>query len=191
MQIILAVILIIIAIIIFYAQSKIDNTTLSRLANVAGIISGIAALIVLALYTGSKLPPEGEPTAFPENVNTVVTISSLERWQDTGVFLNNGERVEVMVISGRWAYAPDQFLTSGEGNTQYICNNLLPSPSCVEPLPESPKGALIGQIGSMTFEIGVHTVVIAQDKGYLQLRINDADHGLSDNTGSLQISILK
>ncbi|MBL8092288.1 MAG: hypothetical protein JNJ43_18285, partial [Anaerolineales bacterium] len=112
-------------------------------------------------------------------------------WQYTGVFFNNGERVEVIVISGRWAYAQDQFLTNGEGDTNYICSHLLPSPDCTEPLPEAPKGALIGKIGNMIFEIGEQVVVIAQDTGYLELRINDEDYGLSDNIGSLEINILK
>lgn len=189
MQIVLAAGLIITAVILFYAQSKIDNVTLGRIANVIGIISGIAAIIVFASDKGPTPPSEGEPTSL--SANTIVNISALKGWQDTGVFLENGERVEIVVLSGKWAYAQDQSLSSGAGDTQYICSNMLPTPICAEPLPASPKGALIGRIGSMTFEIGAQTTLIAQDSGNLQLRINDADDGLNDNTGSLQVNILK
>ncbi len=52
-------------------------------------------------------------------------------------------------------------------------------------------GALIGQIGDMTFEIGTGTVIFSEGNGTLRVRINDADNGLHDNEGSLQVNIIK
>ncbi|MEM2126104.1 MAG: LecA/PA-IL family lectin, partial [Candidatus Methanosuratincola sp.] len=69
----------------------------------------------------------------------------------------------------------------------YICTAV----SCCEPLPRERKGALIGKIGNQVFFIGNGGSFTAGANGVLQLRINDCDHNLGDNTGSVIVRITR
>jgi hypothetical protein len=215
MQITLAILLAVIAIVLILSKRLLSNDALERAANATGIVAAVAALIVLAFYTSSlgsiNQPVASSATAvlditlFPTSSNTPIStqtvnpidtqlstasfmVSSLVGWQDTGMHVSRGDRLEISVISGTWTgeigHAP---ITNGEGDLGYICG----SPSCVEPLPTAPTGALIGQIGDMIFLIGKGNIIISEDEGNLLLRMNDGDSGLHDNEGSLQVEIAK
>jgi hypothetical protein len=56
-------------------------------------------------------------------------------------------------------------------------------------MPEVQRGALIGRVGDDLFLIGDKSMVEVEESGELQLRINDCDEGLVDNSGSLEIKI--
>jgi hypothetical protein len=147
--------------------------------NVGELVLYIYALVSRSINTPSH-------AAATQTTDRVFEVSSLIGWQNTGIHISNGERVEISVISGEWTNwrgrAP---YTEGEGDSAYICG----SPGCVEPLPTVPSGALIGQIGGMTFLIGAGTVILAEVEGNLLLRINDSNGGLYDNDGSLKVKI--
>lgn len=126
------------------------------------------------------------------NANVTFTVSSLKGWQATGVYVNKGDKVEITVLSGEWSYNPNESqYTSGEGDSNYVCGKIISPSECAEPLPTSPSGALIGQIGNMIFEVGSGAVISAKDNGTLRLRMNDANDGLGDNEGSLKVQIIK
>ena len=74
MQILLAVILFVIATVLFIARKKIKNEDLERAANIGGIIATIAALIVLAFYTVSPKPgDESQETSVPVYAPVILT----------------------------------------------------------------------------------------------------------------------
>jgi hypothetical protein len=56
-------------------------------------------------------------------------------------------------------------------------------------MPEVARDALIGRVGDHLFLIGDQSAIEVQEGGELQLRINDCDAGLFDNSGSLQVKI--
>ena len=114
-------------------------------------------------------------------------IDARQGWQSTDFFVEKDTKLMLQVIDGQWThwkgYAPYNF---GEGDTSYICGSSI----CVEPLPDFPKGALIGRIGDHIFGVGEQSSIEAQQSGILSLRINDADNeALYDNDGSLTVKI--
>jgi hypothetical protein len=54
-------------------------------------------------------------------------------------------------------------------------------------IPNTPYGALIGQIGEQSFLVGRSASIRAQQDGALELRINDK--GFDDNDGELTVTI--
>jgi len=58
-------------------------------------------------------------------------------------------------------------------------------------MPFEPRDALIGRVDDHLFGIGDQNEIIAPADGELQLRINDCEVGLFDNSGSLTIRISK
>lgn len=102
-------------------------------------------------------------------------------WQDTGMYLQQGENVEIKYQSGRWSASGD-FLFGAEGRDW----EPLDWPDNV--LKGYRHGSLIGKVGDGTpFYVGAGVVVKADRPGNLFLRINDAR--ISDNSGSLIVSI--
>ena len=56
-------------------------------------------------------------------------------------------------------------------------------------MPFVQRDALIGRAGDHLFLIGDSNTIEVQEGGELQLRINDCDAGLFDNSGSFRIKI--
>ena len=108
-------------------------------------------------------------------------------WQATGISFSANDSIEIEVTSGLWTHwLGTEPYNNGSGES-YICTDFLPGNECAEPLPNAPKGALIGQIGSHIFLIGSGNSIVAQQSGELHLRINDGDDGLFDNDGTLTV----
>jgi hypothetical protein len=119
-----------------------------------------------------------------------VEIDSRQGWQSAGLWIEQDTRLTIEVIAGEWNYWPESSPDNAGQGWSYICANVIPASQCVEPLPDFPAGALIGRIGNQVFGIGSGVTVVAQQSGRLSLRINDADHGLYDNRGKLQVRIM-
>ena len=68
MQILLAIILMVIAVVLFLSKSSIKNEDLERAANVGGVVATIAAIVVLAFYTTSINPQNTPPPPVVETL---------------------------------------------------------------------------------------------------------------------------
>ena len=110
-------------------------------------------------------------------------ISAELGWQNTGILLESGETFKVQFMSGE--IRDSDSVIRGPAGVGYICRDS----SCCEPMPEVQRGALIGRVGDDLFLIGDKSMVEVEESGELQLRINDCDEGLVDNSGSLEIKI--
>jgi hypothetical protein len=120
---------------------------------------------------------------------TTKTIDAREGWQDTGVRVKPGTKIDISVIEGKWTHwSGSQPLNPGVGGG-YICGKAMKPEDCVEPLPEYPAGGLIGKIGDQVFGVGMGISQVSTGSGTLKLRINDADVGLYDNDGELKVEI--
>jgi hypothetical protein len=56
-------------------------------------------------------------------------------------------------------------------------------------MPEVQRAALIGRVKDHLLVIADKNTIEVQESGELQLRINDCDEGLFDNSGSLKVKI--
>jgi hypothetical protein len=119
---------------------------------------------------------------------SIIEVSALRGWQLAGVEILQGDQLQIEVIEGGWTPWPYRTTYDGEGDTSWICTQMNTVP-CPEPMPSEPLGALIGRIGDQMFKVGTQSTITAENNGQLYLRINDADGGLFDNSGSLTVSI--
>lgn len=101
--------------------------------------------------------------------------------------MRQGQQFQVTYISGQWTYWTNTIQPFGPAGESYICRSSV----CTEPLPSSPKGALIGKIGNDVFFVGRSGNFTANASSPLYLRINDADAGLGDNSGSVVMRVTR
>jgi len=123
----------------------------------------------------------------------VIQVNSNQAWQDTGVTVQSGSPVAISYKSGQWTADPntnDGNLYDANGNPNIIVTQ------SGYPIQNANMGALIGKVSTNPpFLIGNGPAVTpAGQSGSLQLCINDDLHmkhgaGLTDNIGSLQVSI--
>ena len=135
---------------------------------------------------------------FATSLSTVATSTSQQYadvyanrgWQDVNVFVTYGDRVTIQYVSGEWTHWSGQIpYSDASGKYGYVCADSMPASECVEPMPDFPTGALIGKIENQLFPIGNSLTFTSESKGYLLLRINDADMGLHDNVGVITVQI--
>jgi hypothetical protein len=125
------------------------------------------------------------PLQNPDMISAQFTIAAPRDWQNTRLMVQPGDRVEIRYTGGMWRSAPDEPLHGPDGKGSYTCYG----PSCVEPLPNYPKGALVGQIGNgPVFAVGNAQSFVADQGGALELRINDV--GVYDAQGSVTVQII-
>ena len=118
-----------------------------------------------------------------------VQVSARTGWQRTGVVVEAGDVVSVSVVSGTWTHwEGGRPYNGGQGDTTYICANVMPASECFEPDPYSPQGALIGEIENWVVGIGTANTFTAQRNGELLLRINDLY--VADNDGELTVDVV-
>ena len=134
--------------------------------------------------------PSPVPTMTPTTEHLqVIQVNANNNWQDTNLEVQQGDEVQIAVISGSWTSQKGETpYTSGEG-TAYICEQTEVASDCTEPLPSAPSGALIGRLGDRLFLIGRGVTFVAQQDGQLFLRMNDDIYGMNDNDGSLTVNI--
>ena len=109
-----------------------------------------------------------------------VTVSAREAWTDTGIEVRNGQQIYIQA-SGEVRWGPSRRDgAAGERNSPYNANR---------PLPDRPGAALIGRIGERdVFFIGADEGPFrVRGNGRLFLGIND--DVLTDNSGSLRVTV--
>lgn len=161
--------------------------------------------LTLTWTPGKTYTPTSSPTATHTPTPSVtpsptISITVLDKrvqvradlgWQETGVYITDGDDVMVNYISGQWTHWKGAVpMSDASGKHGYVCANAMPASSCVEPVPDFRTGALIGRIDKRLLKIGNHLQFTSKDTGYLFLRINDADVGLGDNAGSITVEIV-
>ncbi|MEM8641512.1 MAG: hypothetical protein AAGG51_22255 [Cyanobacteria bacterium P01_G01_bin.54] len=176
---------------------------------------GIVVFILgLSLGTRIEASPDREAIEASPNREVVdyIAVDSTKQWQETGVSVNQSDTLTARVIAGKWTMGrkklseddkklissnPRDTLwkygfseTSGEQVDQYqgTCNDC--------PINTIKPGSLIGKITNLddhhlmdTFDLGNGKEYKAKFNGKLDLRMNDADKGLWDNSGILLVKI--
>ena len=119
-------------------------------------------------------------------ISTTFEVFAAKGWQDTGVIVNSGDRLEMIYVKGLWTgKSGSNNYTGPEGgkpSRDNPCN----------PLPQSETGynALIGKIWyGKPFMVGDHFIGTSLISGTLYLRMNDCDEWLEDNRGSVHVTI--
>ncbi len=123
--------------------------------------------------------------------NSVITVKVDARkgWQSTHIQLEENVKFSIDVIDGTWTEWQGQSpYTPGLGHGE-ACTSTFLRERCVEPMPDVPKGMLIGQIGGHLFAIGSRFSSTAEVPGILLLRMNDGDCCLYDNDGILTVKV--
>ena len=109
-----------------------------------------------------------------------ISIEANKAWQPSGISLTENTKVKIVAM-GKWSPWPAMNIWSGpEGN-----------PKAGKEVPWITSSALMGKIGEngKPFEVGAEREFQATAKGQLSLAMNDPFGFLSDNTGSLQVTV--
>ncbi len=136
----------------------------------------------------TSAPAEWKPTAVPPApAVTNFEVFAVLPWQNAGVQVHNGDFLQIDYLSGEWT-----------GQTPYCCSGPDNAPGPAEqdyacmPMPQSVIGqaALIGRIGDgPPFKVGKQFIGTVSAEGPLYLRMNDCDEWLTDNQGSVVVSV--
>lgn len=131
------------------------------------------------------------PTVPMNSLEKVIQVRADLGWQNTNVYITNNDDVLIQYVSGQWTHWKGTVpMSDASGKYGYVCADAMAASSCVEPVPDFRTGALIGQVHRRLLRIGNRLQFTSTDTGYLFLRINDADIGLSDNAGSITVKII-
>ena len=110
----------------------------------------------------------------------VLEVAADERWNDTGIYISDGDELTIRYTSGKWSPWPGgQYDAIGSGGDPRCRCNVMDGVS---------HAALIGKIGdNEPFFIGDQYFHRVGESGELFLGINDVD--LYDNSGSLRVRL--
>lgn len=142
-----------------------------------------SAAVALVLLVGAVVGDEvrafaNQQGAGPVRVTTVRAYR--EAWQDTGVRVDEGERISI-AAQGKWTHRAEGDLYGPAGNGDVVDWTIVPS---------APIGALLGRIGdSEPFVVGDGVTFVASGSGPLELRMNDGRRGYEDNRGKLKVAV--
>ena len=134
-------------------------------------------------------PPYGERRGNPDrqgNADQIrLTVNAAEPWQDTGLYIEAGQAVTILA-SGTWGDPAGT--TNGGGRTSQVLNGRRNEVA----LPGAPVMMLIARIGPQgtPFRVGLRTEYVAPRSGNLYLMANDRFDMLSDNQGTLRVTVL-
>src|SRR5918993_102206 len=138
----------------------------------AGVIS-----LWLTLFIRDRSLNSAGPAA-PLTEPVINDISADRSWQTTGILLDSGMTIQFQYLSGE--IRDGETILRGPSGSGYICGDS----TCCEPMPEVQRAALIGRVKDHLLVIADKNTIEVQESGELQLRINDCDEGLFDNSGS-------
>lgn len=165
-----------------------DSPSWLLLPIITGIVIPGAVLMWLISGGGAAKMNADQPFQRSEyNAEEVVKIYADQPWQRSGFRVEEGSSVTIEVVDGAWT-SLDKPLTAGEGSS-YICADFKPAHTCAELIPDRPQTSLIGRIGYQLFPIGAERTLTAPATGEIELRMNDPDFGLHDNTGVLSVRV--
>ena len=114
-----------------------------------------------------------------------LTVDAAQPWQDTGLYLEAGQAITILA-SGSWGDPAGT--TNAGGRTSQILNGRRNEVA----MPGAPVMMLIARIGPQgtPFRVGLRTEYVAERAGNLYLMANDRFDMLSDNQGTLRVTVL-
>lgn len=143
--------------------------------------------------TATRRPVPAGSTAAPMTTRAiastnVVVVSARQGWQDSGIALAAGSQASISYVVGAWD------LDFGGASGGYVGPDGVPLPPLImeacdpPPLPESPTGALVGEVGNgPAFLVGSRLSFQVQQNGDLFFRINDGC--LANNDGNIVVQV--
>ena len=149
---------------------------------VVPVILVVAIILLLTQLVRSRTQALAEP-AVPLTEPVIKDVSAERGWQNTGILLGSGGRLHIQFMSGE--IRDGEVVIRGPSGIGWACGES----NCCEPMPGIERDALIGRVGDHRFAIGDRSEITLSASGELQLRINDCDAGLFDNSGSFQVQI--
>jgi hypothetical protein len=129
------------------------------------------------------------PVTYPylASRGTIFDVHAKQRWQDTGIQVKSGDRLNIVQVGGMWTHwepGGEELLYDANG---YAALGLQPDTS----LPSAFIGALIGRIGEEdghVFSVGRWGVITSPAEGTLFLAMNDGYY--EDNAGFITVQII-
>jgi len=118
---------------------------------------------------------------------STVEVPANVKWQKTGVYSSENEKIVVTYKSGKWSVSPSVRNVDGNGSSSYTAKQGYT-------MPGKPEGSLIGRIGGKTFYLGNNGETPAGSSGELELCTNDDldgryGKGFKDNSGSITVEL--
>lgn|GEM_PF-3190374 len=150
---------------------------------VLGLAAGITVFTTGCSSNATTPFQDGLEPALPLVEPVTKDIFAELGWQSTGILLASGESIHIQFVSGE--IRDGDTIIRGPSGVGWACEDR----DCCEPMPDVGRDALIGRVGDELFLIGDRNEISVATDGELQLRINDCDAGLFDNSGSLRIKI--
>jgi len=174
-----------------------DGTT--NVYNVEGAISFTAQGQEVMIPVGSvstakpgevpSAPQPGTPPAIGSSNTT--SISSQIGWQQSGLYLNAGDKFYVDYRGGSWTVDYKNFPYVGPAGYSADIDKAIAPGSNAKIDTSVPYGYLLGKVGS-----GKEILIgdkggpfTANESGFLSLRINDTDSTLGDNDGAITVNL--
>lgn len=169
---------------------------MTRRTTLIALIAGLAVALTVVLVnivTGGVLfggeeksaRPEAGPSAQP---GRVVGVDSAKGWQDSGIEVRSGEVLSIVYRSGGWTVDNRRFPMVGPAGHDKAIDSGLDSGCKVNQV--GSYGALLARIGDgKDILIGRDGSFTAEADGRLQLRINDNDPCLGDNSGTISLEV--
>ena len=146
------------------------------------LILVVALILLVNQLVRSRTQALAQP-AVPLTEPVMKDVSAELGWQNTGVLLDSDETIHIQFMSGE--IRDGEAVIRGPSGIGWACGES----DCCEPMPDVERDALIGRVGDHLFAIGDRSEIAVSANGELQLRINDCDAGLFDNSGSFQVKI--
>ncbi len=114
-----------------------------------------------------------------------LTVDAAQPWQDTGLYIEAGQPITILA-SGTWGDPAGN--TNAGGRTSQVLTGRRNEIA----MPGAPVMLLIARIGPQgtPFRVGLRTEHVAQREGTLYLMANDRFDMLSDNQGTLRVTVL-
>ncbi|MGN9786005.1 hypothetical protein ACTMTF_31575 [Nonomuraea sp. ZG12] len=151
--------------------------------------SKLTTLLLTTLAAGSCVLAAASPALASSDaqVGKRKWISSESGWQRAGVFVEPGDLVRVQQVGGSWTVDHRRFdYVSARGYTWRADRHI--AQGC-KILNSRTYGTMVGKVNGHVFKVGTGLVFRAQEEGFLELRINDADRCLGDNDGAIRVKI--
>lgn len=163
---------------------------------IPGMLFICGAIIFLTACSSTPTPTITAASPVPEIVASPTTalptpaaistaqqtyiISADRGWDSVGMYVRQGQQFEISA-TGSWSNGPEENPIGPAGGEGFEPDSILPS---------APTGALIGRIGgNPPFEVGEQATLTADFGGEIYLTINEDPQALSDNSGSLEVTV--
>jgi hypothetical protein len=116
-------------------------------------------------------------------VDVQITVQADAPWQETGIQVRQGDRVQIKYLSGEWSiWVGADPMTDGNGQVGRPENCRL--------MPEANLSGLIGRVGeNPPFFIGNEADLFSEYNGSLQLSMNDCTP-FESNGGALTVAVI-